>query len=168
MTYPLFVHVEFEPTDAPKTPLTPVAGVTLGYTGDIGLKRASFNFKGDEDPQVVWDGVAQYINAFVTQLPDYAIVGWDLRNLEWPAIVFNILSQNVRLDKRLLLPPTQKWNNIPLVDLRNLVLQGGFTEEKLTLCDTFEAMVPIRYRNKELPDAIAMTKMLYDRYAGLS
>lgn len=164
MTYPLFVHVEFEPTDAPKTPLTPVEGVTLGYTAGDGLKCSSFDFKGDENPQTVWDGVAQYINEFVTQLPGYAIAGWDLRNLDWPAIVFNVLAQNVKLDKKLLLPPTQKWNSIPLVDLRNLVLQGGFTEEKFTLYDAFTAMVPIRYRNKGPASAIAMIKTLYDRY----
>jgi len=163
MTYPLFVHVEFEPTDAPKTPLTPVERVTLGYTGDSGLKAASFNFKADENSQTIWYEVAQYINAFITQLPDYAIVGWDLRNLDWPAIVFNLLAQNVKLDKKLLLPPAQKWNNLPLVDLRNLVLQGGFTEEKFTLYDAFTAMFP----NEGLASAITMTKMLYDRYVGM-
>lgn len=162
MTYPLFVYVEFEPTDAPKTPLTPVEGVNLGYTGDNGLKRASFGFKGDGNPQTIWYGVAQYINEFTKQLPDYAIVGWDLRNLDWPAIVFNVLAQNVKLDKKLLLPPTQKWNNLPLVDLRNLVLQGGFTEEKFTLRDAFTAMFP----DEGLVSAVVMTKMLYDRYVG--
>jgi hypothetical protein len=162
MTYPLFVYVEFEPTDAPKTPLTPVEGVDLAYNKGGSLEWTRFTTKGGCSCHQMWSGVAEYINEFTKQLPDYAIVGWNLRNLDWPAIVFNVLAQNVKLDKKLLLPPTQKWNNLPLVDLRNLVLQGGFTEEKFTLRDAFTAMFP----DEGLVSAVAMTKMLYDRYVG--
>jgi hypothetical protein len=122
MTYPLFVYVEFEPTDAPKTPLTPVEGVDLAYNKGGSLEWTRFTTKGGCSCHQMWSGVAEYINEFTKQLPDYAIVGWNLRNLDWPAIVFNVLAQNVKLDKKLLLPLTQKWNNLPLVDLRNLVL----------------------------------------------
>ena len=165
MTYPFFVSVKFEPTDAPKTPLTPVEGVDLAYNKGGSLEWTRFTVKGGCSYHQMWDGVAEYVNEFTRQLPDYAIVGWNLRNLEWPAIVFNTTVENTRLDRKLLLPPTQKWNNLSLVDLRNLVLQGGFSEEEFTLEEVYRSMAA--KMETENPEPIAMVKFVYDKYAGL-
>ena len=163
MTYPLFVHVEFMETDSPKTPLVPVASVALGYEGPSGLVSKTFDMStGDEAEHENWKSVSNAINQFTAKFPSYALVGWNLRNLYWPAIVVNAIREKAPIGERLLLPLTQKWNNLPLVDLRNLVLQGGFSQEEITLGNACWA---ITHASCEGKSPMEMTYDLYKAYA---
>jgi len=132
MTYPLFVDVDFEPVGEGETPtpLTPVSGVYLGYEGENGLEASEY---------FDWAAVAEYIRDFTSQFTT-RIVGWDLRNLVWPAIVMNIVSMGVDFPSKLVIPMERKWNDVPMVDLRNVVLQGGFSDRNISLGDAYLAL----------------------------
>jgi len=128
MIVPLFLHVEFEPTDEKPTPATPVAGVFLGYMTDNGLSVSSFKADENTDDRAMWYDVSRYLHDFTTQVANTRIIGWDLRNLEWPAVVANIVKHGHKIPRWLLLPLDEKWNKAPLVDLKNIFVQGGFIE----------------------------------------
>lgn len=125
MTYPLFIDVDFEPVGEGEvtTPLTPVAGVFLGYEGQNGLDSTELHD---------WPAVAEYIREFTAQF-NTRLVGWDLRNLVWPAVVLNIVSKGLDFPAKLMVPIEKKWNDIPMSDLRNAVLQGGFLNAEISL-----------------------------------
>lgn len=127
---PLFVHVQFEPSDTAPTPASPVESVYMAYMTDEGLSTAKFEPDADQDGRddSMWEKVAGYLNEFVRQVPNARIVGWDLRNRDWPAIVANVVKHGFKLNRSLLLPLDEKWNKAPLVDLKNLFVQGGFIE----------------------------------------
>ena len=158
MIYPLFVDVDFEPVGEGEvpTPLTPVAGVHLGYEAMDGLKASEFHD---------WDAVAEYIRDFTSQF-DTRIVGWDLRNLVWPAVVNNIVSKSLEFPKKLLIPMDQKWNNLPMADLRNVILQGGFSNSDISLEYAYWALTGKNMEELKVTRLMAVQDIynLYARY----
>lgn len=156
MTYPLFIDVEFEPVGEGEavTPLTPVASVRLGYEGANGLDASEF---------FDWPGAAEYIRDFTSQF-ETRLVGWDLRNLVWPAVTANIVAKGLEFPKKLLIPMDSKWNNLPMADLRNIVLQGGFSNADISLEYAYWAITGQTMDSSGLARLQAV-RDIYTRYA---
>ena len=120
--FPFFIDMEFEGLDAP-TPFTEVKSVELAYISpDNTLSVDRFSDPCD------WHGVGEWIRGF-RKLGNVAPVGYDLRNLVWPALTANLARAGEPLPG-MMLPMEQKWNRMEMVDLMQLPLQGGYSDFK--------------------------------------
>ena len=132
---PLFMLAEFEESDAPLTPFSPVSKVRLGYMSGESSKTmtvdvATLDAQADNNG---WKSVADCLTKFTGKFPNWCLVGWNLRNLDWPAVIANMVRCGCEFPDMMRLSMTRKWNDLPLVDLRNVVLQGGFSQEDISL-----------------------------------
>ena len=161
---PLFLHAEFEGEEIQKpTVLTPVKAIHLAYINQDGeLDRTGYGV-GTADDVNMWADTAEYIRQVAEQVPGMQVVGWDLRNRDWPAVVNGIVRHGLKFPKQLLLPLDEKWNRAPLVDLRNVFLQGGFMESDKgpSLDDAWHVLLG---GEKNGADPLDIISAIYERY----
>lgn len=131
MNIPFFIDVKFDLFDDPN-PLTPVDGVRVGIFDGQGCVTMKFGFDGTDDE--MFKKSAEWLSGLAARA-DIFPVGWQLRNLVWPAFVNNCWRTGSRLPKYLLMPSERKWNNLDMVDLQGLFCQGGYTDWRPTLED---------------------------------
>ena len=151
--YPFFMHLEFEGEDAPN-PFTPVSRVDLGFIGKDGLEVTSLTD---------WHEVGEWIRSF-QKFGKVVPVGYNIRNLEWPALTLNLVKAGEPLPG-MMMPMEKKWNDMPMIDLQQLLVQGGYSEWKPTLAQAmkFFGIQPVDCNN----DIVAIYE-LYKIYQKVS
>ena len=122
--YPFFVHLDFAGFQDEATPFTPVDRIDLGYLGSLGIEPTSF-----ED----WHQVGEWIRQF-QKIGKIVPVGYNLRNLVWPALTMNLARAGESLPG-LFMPMERKWNDLWMIDLQQLLVQGGYSDWKPSLAE---------------------------------
>lgn len=122
--FPFFVHLDFE-SDEP-TPFTEVKKVQLGFLDAKNvLNQVSYS---DEK---MWNSTGEWIRQF-SRLGTIVPVGYNLRNLVWPSLVLNMARKSQEI-KGLVMPLEKKWNPVDMIDLSQIIVQGGYSEFKPTI-----------------------------------
>ena len=145
MQIPYFIHVEFAGFQDEANPFTPVDKVELAYYNGQSLQKYEFDCEDDsnDSQKAVWNSIAEWIRSFMKNgwvVP----VGWDLRNLVWPALTLNLIRWR-ESTPGLFMPLEKKWNNMDMIDLKNLVMQGGYNPNwtpKLAEAEAFLVQSP--------------------------
>jgi len=127
--YPFFVHVDFFGFQDEATPFTTVEKVQLGFIGSNDLEISEF----PSAPTVSWKSVGEWLRGF-KKFGNVVPVGYNLRNLVWPAIMANMARDGESVPG-LYMQMEKKWNSLDMVDLQGLVLQGGYSDYKPSLQD---------------------------------
>ena len=122
--YPFFVNVAFEGPPDEATPFTPVSRVDLGYIGNDGLDVSRLDD---------WKEIADWIRSF-QKLGRTVPVGYSLRNLSWPALTANLVRSGERVPG-IMMQMDRKWNDLPMIDLQQLLVQGGYSDWKPSLLE---------------------------------
>lgn len=165
MFYPFFVDVEYESHDSEKwTPFTPVKSVTLAYEFALGeFNQTTFSI-GEEysNDNEMWSAIGEWIDCFCKN-GAVVPVGFDLRNKVWPTLIANLVKHR-RATPRLVLPLEKKWNNLDMVDLKTVIMQGGFTQSEFTLHDAYRFMIDQSLSDKDMEN-ISNVKMIYELYS---
>lgn len=136
MTFPLFINMKFN-GDNP-TPLSEVSQVALSYMTANGMATPTLFEMGTENDPELWKKIAEWIAAFAQQTRSTVMpVGWNVRNLLWPALVANLARENLVsvLPTNLLQQKEKRWSNVDMVDVSNLIMQGGYIQEPLKFED---------------------------------
>lgn len=144
--YPFFVHLEFEGEDAPN-PFTPVSRVYLGFIGKDGLEVTSLTD---------WHEVGEWIRSF-QKFGKVVPVGYNIRNLEWPALTLNLAKAGEPLPG-MMMPMEKKWSNLDVIDLQQLLVQGGYSDWRPALKDA-AAFFGVAW-----PEGRLTVSVLYDLY----
>lgn len=135
MMFPFYIDMQWEPHDPERwTPLVPVTGVTLAYPDAPGSLNCT-EFKVQENPDE-WKEAARWISAFTNGRPAVP-VGFELRNKIWPCLVAGVVANGGSIPSKLV-SVASKWNNLELVDVKALFLQGAFLPEKLAVGITLD------------------------------
>jgi len=141
MTYPFFIDMTF--VDDSPNPLSEVKELALSYIAPRGLATPELFVMGTEDDRALWCKALEWVMGFGQQADRATImpVGWNVRNLVWPAFVAHVAAAKGDrgfcdlLPGYLLQQKEKRWSNVDMVDVANLVMQGGYTQEPLKLED---------------------------------
>lgn len=129
-----FVDVEFEKGDDVNI-LTPITRVSIGYINNGKLDRTHIDCESDEAWKRVSDILIQAYNSAFTRRNALTLVGYNLRNLVWPALAANLMRTGNPIPYSLKCDATHKWNNVPMIDLYNVLIQVGFSDKPISLED---------------------------------
>jgi hypothetical protein len=129
-----FVDVEFEKGQDLNI-LTPITSVSMGYIDDGSLHHVRWDCESDEAWKLVSATLIQAYNASSSRCNALTLVGYNLRNLVWPALAANLMRTGNPIPYSLKCDATHKWNNVPMIDLYNVLIQGGFSDKPISLED---------------------------------
>ena len=129
-----FVDVEFEKGHDLNI-LTPIRRVGMGYIDYGRLQHTYIDCESDGAWKYVSDTLIQAYNASSSRCNALTLVGYNLRNLVWPAIAANLMRTGNPIPYSLKCDATHKWNNVPMIDLYNVLIQGGFSDKPISLED---------------------------------
>ena len=120
--YPFFINLDFAGFQDEATPITPVRRVDLGYIGEVDVEVSHFDD---------WKLVGDWVRSF-QKYGKLVPVGFNLRNLVWPAFTANLAKAGESIPG-MFMPMEKKWSNLDMVDLQQLIVQGGYSDWKPSL-----------------------------------
>lgn len=152
--YPFFLNLQFEGPPDEATPFTGVQQVDLGFIGNDGIEITNF---------FDWHQAAEWVRGF-QRFGKIVPVGYNLRNLVWPAFTLNMVLKGEPLPG-MMMPMDRKWNDMQMIDLQQLLVQGGYSDWKPTLAQAmkFFGIRPVDCNN----DIVAIYE-LYKLYQKVS
>lgn len=165
---PLFIDVEFGGVpQAEAGVLTPVSAVRMGFVkGGVAGEDddvAEYAFDGDD----MWEKACSFLTAFRNaSAAPVAIVGFNLRNLVWPAFVFNAAAHGGHLPKEVLKPLDRRWNDCLMVDLRDALLQGGYSDRARSVSAVRDEFASAGASPPK--GTIQFLRFMHDRYVDLA